>query len=73
VQLYRGFIDKLNYVDQHTSLHLSDLFLSDQPLDMDAFLQSDLLAAKRNSDMKVFIDQMTPGSKNTACSKSGMH
>jgi len=36
-----------------------DLFQSDQPLDMDALIQSDLFAAKRNAFMKQFIGQTT--------------
>jgi hypothetical protein len=39
-----------------------DLFLLDQPLDMDAFLQSDLLAARRSFEMKRTIANMTSGS-----------
>jgi hypothetical protein len=40
----------------------NDLFLLDQQLDMDAFLQSNLLAAKFNAYMKVSIANMTTGS-----------
>jgi hypothetical protein len=39
-----------------------DLFLLDQPLDMDAFLQSDVLAAKRNAIMKDCITFIAAGS-----------
>jgi hypothetical protein len=39
-----------------------DLFQSDQPLDMDAFLQSDLFAAKRNAYMEESIANMLSGS-----------
>jgi uncharacterized membrane protein len=38
-----------------------DLWQSDQPLDMDAFLQSDLLAARRSFYMKVSIAHMISG------------
>jgi hypothetical protein len=40
----------------------NDLFLLDQPLDMDSFLQSDLLADKRNAFMKQSISAMVCGS-----------
>ncbi len=39
-----------------------DLFQSDQPLDMDAFLQSDVFAAKRSAYMKQSIAYMISGS-----------
>jgi hypothetical protein len=35
-----------------------DIYQSDQPLNMDAFIQSDLFAARRNLYMKEFIAQM---------------
>ncbi len=40
----------------------NDLLQLDQPLDMDAFLQSDLLAARRSFELKRTIAEMTSGS-----------
>jgi hypothetical protein len=54
-----------NMVTNNTSSFLKnwkDLLQSDQPLDMDAFLQSDLLAATRSHEMKVSIGNMISGS-----------
>jgi hypothetical protein len=39
----------------------NDLYKSDQPLDMDAFLNSDLFAAKRNHEMQQSIPFMVSG------------
>ena len=40
----------------------NDLFQSDQPLDMDVFMQSDLYAARRNHEMKIAIANTISGS-----------